>query len=55
MLQNARVTTFIISELLRENQLGVGGGKITPPPTQIRVNLVSQNSLIQVNIPFMAH
>ena len=36
MLQNARITTFIISELLRENQQG-GGGELSPP-TQIRVN-----------------
>ena len=36
MLQKARVTAFTIFELLRENQLG--GGKITPSPTQIRVN-----------------
>ena len=37
-LQNSRVITFTVFELLRENQLG---GKITPPPsypTQIRVN-----------------
>ena len=34
MLQNARITTFIISELLRENQQG---GELSPP-TQIRVN-----------------
>ena len=34
MLQNARVTAFTIFELLRENQLEGGGGKITPthPP-----------------------
>ena len=31
MLQNARVTAFTVSELLRENQLE-GGDKITPPP-----------------------
>ena len=38
MLQNAKVTGFNISELLRENQLG-GGGKFTLPfSTQIRVN-----------------
>ena len=41
MLQNFRVTVFTIFELLRENQLVVGG-KITSPPhththTQIRV------------------
>ena len=30
MLQNSRVTTFTIFELLRENQVG---GKITPPHT----------------------
>ena len=33
------VTVFTVFELLRENQLGEGGDKITPPPpTQIRVN-----------------
>ena len=40
MLQNASVTAFTISELLRENQQGgergVGGG-VKLPPTQIRV------------------
>ena len=36
MLQNNRVTAFIVFELLRENQLG---DKIIPPPqTKIRVN-----------------
>ena len=30
MLQNARVTAFTVSELLRENQQE-GEGKITPP------------------------
>ena len=29
MLQNARVTAFTFSELLRKNQQG--GGKISPP------------------------
>ena len=33
MLQNSRVTAFIVFELLRENQLG--GGKITPPPPRL--------------------
>ena len=36
MLQNARITAFTVSELLRENQPGGGGSKITPP-TQIRL------------------
>ena len=31
MLQNARVTAFIVSELLRENQQE-GGGFPLPPP-----------------------
>ena len=39
MLQNIRVTAFTVSELLRENQQGVGGGgKITPthpPPPRL--------------------
>ena len=30
MLQNARVTVFTVSELLRENELGEGGKIITP-------------------------
>ena len=40
MLQNARVTDFTLSELLRENQQGRGGVKLHPPPpttTQIWV------------------
>ena len=40
MLQNTRVTTFTVAELLRENQQegeGGRGGKITP--TQISVKL----------------
>ena len=34
MLQNAKIIAFTISELLRENQQGREGGKITklPPP-----------------------
>ena len=37
MLQNAKVTAFTVSELLKENQQG---GKITPPPPfQIRVKI----------------
>ena len=38
-MQNARVTAFTVSELLRENQQGMeeeGGGKITPSPTQVK-------------------
>ena len=52
MLQNARVTLLIVSELLRENQQESPGGegvKITspPPPLQIRVNLHKQSQLIE--------
>ena len=40
MLQNSRVTSFTVFELLRENQLegagGRGGGELSP--TQIRIN-----------------
>ena len=40
MLQNARVTAFTVSELLRENQQG----EITPTPyTQFRVNIYDCN------------
>ena len=46
MLQNARVTAFTVSELLRENQLE-GGDKITPPPTHtpIRVKKIADITL----------
>ena len=45
MLQNARVTVFIVSELLRENQQGEGVNLSTP--NQISVNLIKKidNSL----------
>ena len=33
MLKNTRVTDFTVSELLRENLQGGGGGKITPSST----------------------
>ena len=36
ILQNARVTAFTVSELLRKNQQREGGG-VKLPPTQIRV------------------
>ena len=39
MLQNSRDTGFTFFELLREKQLGGGGGKITPP-IQIRVKML---------------
>ena len=38
MLPNSRVTAFTALELLRENQLG-GGGKITPSPSRLWLNL----------------
>ena len=45
-MENARVTALTVSELLRKNQQGEGGGgKIIPPPTQIRVKKV-QSSFI---------
>ena len=43
MLQNSRITAFTVFELLRENQLN-WVGKITPTPTQIRVNLMSRTN-----------
>ena len=42
VLQNARVTAFTVSELLRENQHGGGRVKLPPSPhTQIRVKVFS--------------
>ena len=35
MLQNTRAITFIVSELLKENQQGRGWGGGLDPPTQI--------------------
>ena len=35
MLQNARVTAFTVSELLREDQQG--GVKLSPPPPQLNL------------------
>ena len=42
MLQNARVTAFTVSELLRENQQGEGevGEKLLLPQTKIRVHTI---------------
>ena len=39
MLQNARVTGFTVSELLRENQQERGGGGVHYLPIQMRVKL----------------
>ena len=50
MLQNTRVTASTVSESLRENQQGGGGGegKITIFPTQIRIKkFVSHNILYE--------
>ena len=44
LLQNAKVTAFTVSELLRENQQG-RGDKITPLPTQVRVKELPPPSL----------
>ena len=53
LLNAARVTAFTIFELLKENQQGRrGGGKITTPATQIRVNEVTR-SFIGESIKWM--
>ena len=38
MLENARVTAFVVSELLRENHQGVDEGEREGSQTQIRAN-----------------
>ena len=56
MLQNARVTAFIISELLRENQQGGWGGGVKsppPPPTQIRVKTYACNFFTKLQKRFL--
>ena len=45
MLQNARVTSFTVFELLRDDQLE-GGGELHPTPTQIRVNNMFHERMI---------
>ena len=57
MLQNFRVTVFTIFELLRENQLVVGGKITSPPPTHthtprlgLRIRLFFQKKLQQILI-----
>ena len=50
MLQNARVTAFTVSELLKENQQG---GKIPPHPlTQIRVKILNLSTEMQFSIDY---
>ena len=52
MLQNARVTAFTVSELLRVNQ--GGGDKL--PPTQIRVNCCQKEIPLRCGrVPESAH
>ena len=46
MLQNTWVTNFTVSELLRENQHGLGVGKINLSPTQIRVKETNGGELL---------
>ena len=46
MKKNSRVTAFTVLELLKEIQLGRGGGKITPN-TQIRVKKVESVSMMK--------
>ena len=58
MLQNARVTVFIIYELLRKNQQEKGDVNLTPspfPPTQIKVQLLKLQGLKYNYWPKKAH
>ena len=48
-MQNARVTAFTISELLRENQQGGGGGKITPLPPRLGLSSIYGVTVMQAN------
>ena len=46
MLQNSRVTALTFFEVFRENQLGRGGGKITPRTPRVGVtNKPKQNKI----------
>ena len=56
MLQNARVTAFTVSELLRENHHGGRGRVKLPPPTQIRYkNIYFQERLRVLFFLFRLH
>ena len=46
MLQNFRVTVFTIFDLLRENQLVVGGKITSPPPTHTHTQIRVKNTII---------
>ena len=46
MLQNFRVTVFTIFELLRENQLVVGGKFTSPPTTHTHTQIRVKNTII---------
>ena len=46
MLQNFRVTVFTIFELLRENQLVVGGKITFPPPPHTHTQIRVKNTII---------
>ena len=47
MLQNARVTAFMVSELLRENQQEGGGGvKLPPPRLELKLGIIDQCTLV---------
>ena len=53
MLQNSRVTAFTVLELLRENQLEVGGGvKLPPPlhPTRLGLIQIEEKTQVQVTV-----
>ena len=45
MLQNARVTAFTVSELLRENQQGLTPPPPPPPPPPLRLGLSHMSSI----------
>ena len=58
MLQNARVTAFTVSELLKENQHGVGI-KLPPalpafPTLQIKVNDLNQAIIFSIRVHHFA-
>ena len=54
MLQNSRVTAFTISELLKENQQGGGGGwNYLPINTQIKVNESEKYDFIYNRIRYL--
>ena len=56
MLQNARVTCFTVSALLRENEQRVRGEvKLLPTPSRLRLKCVFKAILVYSSLTYIVH